>query len=444
MASKSKSDAPVARDEAMAPREETLPQRSTEAPTPPGARAESEARQRRWPWVVGIGAAVLLAVLLFTRAGQKKQSEALAAKTKAAQRAVPVAGATARKGDLDVYLTGLGTVTALNTVTIRSRVDGQLIRVHFREGQLVHQGDLLAEIDPRPFQVQLMQAEGQKAKDEATLENAKVDLARYVILVQEDSISKQQLDTQAATVNQLEASVKSDQAQVESAKLNLTYSRITAPISGTIGLRLVDTGNMVHATDPNGLLVITEIQPITVVFTIPADHLPQVLQQVKAGKKLPVDAYDRDFKNKLATGSLLALDNQIDQTTGTVRIKAIFPNENLALFANQFVNARLLVDTLRGAVIVPTAAIQRSPQSTFVYVVKPDSTVEMRNVDVQLTQGDDTTIGKGIAPGETVVTDGVDKLQPGTKVALATAGAAPVGQPESGKGEARQQKKAGP
>jgi multidrug efflux system membrane fusion protein len=394
--------------------------------------------------VVGIGAAVLLAVLLFTRAGQKKQSEALAAKAKASQRAVPVAGATARKGDLDVYLTGLGTVTALNTVTIRSRVDGQLIRVHFREGQLVHQGDLLAEIDPRPFQVQLMQAEGQKAKDEATLENAKVDLARYVILVQEDSISKQQLDTQAATVNQLEASVKSDQAQVESAKLNLTYSRITAPISGTIGLRLVDTGNMVHATDPNGLLVITEIQPITVVFTIPADHLPQVLQQVKAGKKLPVDAYDRDFKNKLATGSLLALDNQIDQTTGTVRIKAIFPNENLALFANQFVNARLLVDTLRGAVIVPTAAIQRSPQSTFVYVVKLDSTVEMRNVDVQLTQGDDTTIGKGIAPGETVVTDGVDKLQPGTKVALATAGAAPVGQPESGKGEARQQKKAGP
>jgi multidrug efflux system membrane fusion protein len=313
----------------------------------------------------------------------------------------------------------------------------------------VRQGDLLAEIDPRPFQVQLMQAEGQKAKDEATLKNAKVDLARYVILVQEDSISRQQLDTQAATVNQLEASIKSDQAQVESAKLNLTYSRITAPITGTVGLRLVDTGNMVHATDANGLLVITQIQPITVVFTIPADRLPQVLQQTKAGKQLPVDAFDRDFKTKLATGSVLALDNQIDQTTGTVKIKAIFPNENLALFSNQFVNARLLVDTLRGAVIVPTASIQRSPQSTFVYVVKQDSSVEMRNVDVQLTQGDDTTIQKGIAPGENVVTDGVDKLQPGTKVALATPGASSReqpgrGQPGGGKGEGRQQKKASP
>src|SRR6266508_1446165 len=367
-----KSDAPVARDEALVPREETLPQPSDEAPKPPRASAEEEPRRRRWPWVAGIGVAVLLAVLLLMRASHKKQSEAQAAKAKAAQRAVPVAGTAARKGDLAVYLTGLGTVTALNTVTVRSRVDGQLIRVAFREGQLVRQGDLLAEIDPRPFQVQLMQAEGQKAKDEAALKNARVDLARYVVLVQEDSISRQQLDTQAATVNQLEASVKSDQAQVESAKLNLTYSRITAPISGTIGLRLVDTGNIVHANDPNGLVILTQIQPITAVFTIPADHLPQVLKQVKTGEQLPVDAFDREMKNKLAAGTLLAVDNQIDQTTGTVKIKASFPNENLALYANQFVNAWLLVDTLRGAVLVPTAAIQRGPQSTFVYVVKPD------------------------------------------------------------------------
>lgn len=423
-----KSDAPVARDEALVPRDETLPQPSDEAPKPPRSSAEEEPRRRRWPWVAGIGVAALLAVLLLMRASHKKQSEAQAAKAKAAQRAVPVAGTAARTGDLPVYLTGLGTVTALNTVTARSRVDGQLIRVAFSEGQLVHAGDLLAEIDPRPFQVQLMQAEGQRAKDEAALKNARVDLARYEVLVREDSISRQQLDTQAATVNQLEASIKSDQAQVESAKLNLTYSRVTAPISGTVGLRLVDVGNIVHAADANGLLVITQIQPITVIFTIPADQLPQVLRQKQSGQQLPVDAFDRDLKNKLASGTLLALDNQIDQTTGTVKIKAIFPNENLALYANQFVNARLLVDTLSGVVLIPTAAIQRSPQSTFVFVIKPDSTVDMRNVEVQMTQGDETAIRKGIAPAETVVTDGVDKLQPGSKVALARPGAA-AGQP---------------
>ena len=405
---------------------------------PPRVPAQERPRRRRWPWVVGVGAAVLVAIFLAMRASSNQSAKAAAAKKAAASRAIPVAGVPAKTGDLPVYLTGLGTVTALNTVTVRSRVDGQLIRVPFQEGQLVHAGDLLAEIDPRPFQVQLMQAEGQKAKDEAALKNAKLDLARYEILVQQDSAPRQQLDTQAATVNQLEASIKSDQAQVESAKLNLTYCRITAPISGTVGLRLVDVGNMVHASDPNGLLVITQIQPITVVFTIPADQLPQVLRQKNSGNQLPVDAFDRDLKNRLASGSLLALDNQIDQTTGTVKIKAIFANENLALYANQFVNARLLVDTLRGVVLVPTAAIQRSPQSTFIFVVKPDSTVDMRTVEVQMTEGDESAIRKGIAPGETVVTDGVDKLQPGSKVALARPGA-PAGQPggEAGGGESR-------
>lgn len=387
------------------------------------ADSASSRGRRRWPWVVA-GAAALALLYLLARRGGKDGNAAVAGKSgkAGAGRAIPVLAAAARAGDLGVYITGLGTVTPLATVTVRSRVDGQLIHVAFREGQIVREGDLLAEIDPRPFQVQLMQAEGQTAKDEAALKNAKIDLERYRVLAEQDAIPKQQLDTQIATVNQDEAALKSDRAQNESAKLNLVYCRITAPVSGRVGLRLVDLGNMVHAADPNGLVVITQLQPITVLFTIPADRLPAVLQQLQAGKRLATDAYDRDLKNKLASGWLLAVDNQIDQTTGTVRMKASFPNENNELFPNQFVNARLLVDTLKGTVLVPSAAIQRSPQTTFVYVVKADSTVEMRTVDVQLTEGDDTSLRQGISPGEMVVTDGVDKLQPGTKVAVTVAG----------------------
>jgi|SRR6185312_517330 len=407
---------------------ETEKPKASPGPPPSDTNALDEPQPRRhWlRWLLILGA-VAVAIYLFThRPGQNKGGNPQeqgqsggkgAAGGKGGQdRPVPVLAAAARTKDVGVYLTGLGTVAALNTVGVKSRVDGQILRINFREGQIVRAGDLLAEIDPRPFQVQLMQAEGQRAKDEAALQNAKVDLKRYEILIQQDSIPRQQLDTQVATVKQFEAALKSDQAQIESARLNLTYARVTAPSGGRVGLRQVDVGNVVHASDANGIVTITQLQPINVLFTIPADHLSQVLPQVHSGQSLPVDAYDRDLKNKLATGKLLAVDNQIDPTTGTVRIKAIFDNDDEALFPNQFVNARLLVDTLRGVVTVPNAAIQRSPQSTFVYLVKPDHTVESRNVAVKMSEADESTIQSGLAAGDVVVIDGVDKLRPGSKV----------------------------
>jgi len=371
---------------------------------------ERRNRSRALTWIVLLVVAVA-AVVWFARRGDPPAGRTARA---AGARVVPVVSATARQSDMPVFIDGLGTVTAINTVTVRSRVDGQLLTVNYREGQVVRPGELLAEIDPRPFEVQLLQAQGQQARDEATLANARLDLQRYQALLAQDSIPRQQLDTQAALVNQLEATIKSDQAQVQSAKLNLVYCRITAPIAGRVGLRLVDPGNMVHASDPNGLVVVTQLSPIAVVFTIPADRLPPVTAQMRQGRRLAVEAWDRDLRTRLATGTLEAVDNQIDVATGTVRLKASF--------SNQFVNARLLVDTLRGAVVVPTAALQRSAQGTFVWAVKPDSTVEMRDVEVQLTEGEQSAIGKGLSPGVAVVVEGVDNLQPGTKVATAAPG----------------------
>jgi membrane fusion protein, multidrug efflux system len=390
-------------------------------PTPSGTAGSRRERRRWWLWLPVFCLIGVAAYVLIPRIGQVSSQSPKAAATPGI-RAVPVVATTARQGNMGIYLTGLGSVTAFNTVTVRTRVDGQLIKVAFQEGQLVHEGDLLAEIDPRPFQVQLTQAEGQMAKDQAQLKDAKLDLERYKVLIKQDAISKQQVDTQIATVNQAEGAVKSDQGQVDNAKLQLVYSRITAPISGRIGLCLVDQGNIVHATDANGLAVITQLQPIAVLFNIPEDNLPKVLDKMRSGQPLVVDLYSRDLKTKLATGTLLTIDNQIDPNTGTVRFKAVFANEDNALFPNQFVNARLLVDTKQGAIIVPTAAIQRSPQATFVYVVKDDSTVEVRNVVVGPTEGDDVAVDSGLSPGEVVVIEGVDRLQRGMKVAARMAG----------------------
>ncbi len=345
---------------------------------------------------------------------------------------IPVVAAAAYRGDMPVYLQGLGTVTAFNTVTVKPRVDGQLTAVTFHEGQFVHKGDLLAEIDPAPFQValdqakgNLAQARGNLAKDQATLRDAQVNYVRDQQLFKDQIIAKQQMDTQLATADQYRGSIEADNAAIaaataaiDNAKLNLSWTRIVAPISGRIGLRQVDAGNMVHAADANGLAIIAQMQPISVLFSIPEDQLPPVLRKLRAGAKLRAEAYDRDQKQKLADGTLLTVDNEIDTTTGTSKLKAVFPNEDMALFPNQFVNVRLWLDTQRGATIIPAVAIQRGPTGTFVYLVQPDSTVTVRAVKVGMSEGNNVSIDDGLQPGESVVVDGAEKLTDGMKVNL--------------------------
>jgi len=379
----------------------------------PGPQGRDARGRRWWLWLLAAGVVAVGAYLVLT-----VWSPARAARTRpdTIARSVPVVTAPVTSHDMGVYLTGLGSVTPLNTVAVKSRVDGQLMSVRFQEGQIVNVGDLLAEIDPRPFQVMLDQADGQLARDQALLKNAQVDLERYTILVAKDAIPTQQLDTQQYLVRQYEGAVKTDQAQVDNAKLQLTYCRITSPISGRVGLRLVDPGNIVRATDANGLVIITQLEPITVVFTIPEDSLPAVLDRLGHGVRMPVDAYDREQRKKLASGSLLTVDNQIDPSTGTVRLKALFPNTDSRLFPNQFVNARLLLDVKKGATAVPAIAIQRGARGAFVYVVKSDQTVEARPVKVGFTEGDEASIDTGVRVGEQVVVDGADRLRDGVRV----------------------------
>jgi len=328
----------------------------------------------------------------------------------------PVVVATVARRDMDVVLNGLGNVTPVANVTVRAQVSGPLLRVLFQEGQMVKAGDVLAEIDPRPFQAALDQAEGQLARDQALLQNARLDLQRYRTLLQQDSISGQQVDTQAALVRQYEGTVKTDQGNVASARLNLGYTKIVAPLSGRIGLRQVDPGNIVNTSDANGVALITQINPIAVLYTIPEDNLPQVLKRLHAGEKLPVQAWDRQARNKLAEGQLLTTDNQIDTTTGTVKLKAIFANTDGMLFPNQFVNVRTRIDTLQDATVIPIAAIQRGQQGTFVYVVDGNSQVKVQTVTLGPGDGTRTAVTKGLEPGQRVVVDGADRLKEGMTV----------------------------
>ena len=360
-----------------------------------------------------------------------------------APRVTPVIAAAVTQGDIDLIVNGLGTVTPLRTVTVRTRVDGELMRVLFQEGELVKEGQLLAEIDPRAFQVQLQQAQGQLARDRALLENARLDLERYKTLFQQDSIAKQQVDTQASLVRQYEAAVTMDRSQIENAKLQLAYSRITAPISGRIGLRQVDPGNIVRSGDQNGLVVITQLQPVAVLFTVPQDLVPAVMKRLQSGEQITVEAWDREQKTRLAEGRLASADNQVDPQTGTVKLKAQFANDDGGLFPNQFVNARMKLDTLRDVVIVPTAAVQRGAQGMFVYVVKADKTVELRPVTLGPLDGQRQSISNGLRSGETVVTDGVDRLRPGAQVEVAAARPEAKPPAEFKKGGGRRRGKAG-
>ena len=354
-------------------------------------------------------------LLLLLSACSKSDSTPTRARANASA-VLPVTVANVTRQDLPVYLSGLGSVAAYYTVSVKSRVDGQLVDVKFREGETVKQGALLAVIDPRPYQAQLEQAQAQLFKDQASLRDAQLNYERYKGLLQNSgAMSQQQVDTQQATVDQLQGTVHNDQATVDNAKLNLSYCHITAPVGGRIGLRLVDPGNMVHASDTNPILVITQLQPITALFTLPEDQLPEVAKRMRKAL-LEVDAYSRDDSTKLATGKLLTIDNQIDQTTGTGRLKAVFSNEDNVLWPNQFVNIHLLLETRKNATVIPSAAVQQGPQGSYVYVVKPDKTVEARNVNPSLTEGNLTQIASGISPDEVVVTDGQDKLQTGTHV----------------------------
>ena len=367
-----------------------------------------------WPWLLALalGAAVIFALLR----QKDEEPQAHGGRFGADGRPIPVVAAKVERRDVDIYLDALGTVTPRNSVIVKSRVDGELMKLYFREGETVKAGDLLAQIDPRSFEAQLAEAQGALARDQALLDNALVDLDRYQTLLRQDSIAKQQVDTQAALVNQYRGAIAVDRAQIETAKLQLTYSRITAPISGRVGLRQVDPGNIISSSDANGIVTITQMQPITALFSIPEVSLPTVLDRMKREAAVPVDAWNRNQARKLASGTLLTADNQIDTATGTIRLRAQFDNQEGTLFPNQFVNIRMLVEVDKNAVTIPLPALQRGRSGDYVYVLQNDQTVALRTVKSGHVSGETVVIEDGLQPGEIVVVDGADKLRDGAKV----------------------------
>lgn len=407
---------------------------STGTAAPPASQKEQVPRTHRshaWIWILLVVVLAIAALIYYRR--QQAAAEAAKAKAAAANRSVPITTGTVRQGPIGIYINALGTVTPVYTATITSRVDGQIFSVNYREGQMVRKGDVLVEIDPRPYQAALTQAQGTLAHDEALLSEARIDLDRYQLAFNRNAIAKQQLDDQNQTVRQYEGSVKNDQGTVASAATNLDYATIKAPIDGRVGLRLLDPGNIVTSGSTTPLVVITQLQPITVIFSVAEDYLPQIQKQLRLGNKMSVEALDRAQQTKLATGSLLTLDNQVDTTTGTVRLKAIFPNQDLSLFPSQFVNARLLVDTQQKANLVPAAAIQRNAQGTFVYVIKPDQTATMQTITVGTSDAGLTAV-EGLQPGDEIAITGFDKLQDGAKVKVSNGPGGTSTPPNNGSG----------
>ncbi len=391
---------------------------------------------RRWLWIIVALTLVGAGYFYYSKPAKDGVAKTAGAADGNAQkrgadargRPTPVVTAVARTDDVNVYLNGLGAVTPLATVTVKSRVDGEIMKIHFKEGQMVRKGEVLAEIDPRPYQAALLQAEGQLMRDKALLTDAKLDLARYQTLLKQDSIASQQVDTQVALVQQYEGTVRIDEGALATAKLNLTYSTVTAPVSGRVGLRQVDIGNVIHAADTTGFVIITQLQPMSVLFSLPEDSIPDLMKKIKSGSKIAVDAYDRAFTSKITSGTLETIDNQIDPTTGMVKLRATYANTDLTLFPSQFVNAQVLLETRHAVIAIPSAGVQHGRSGTFAFVVNQDNTVTQRDIVVGTVQGSKSEIVSGLTLGETVVIDGADKLRDGASVDISS-------NTDSGKGD---------